>query len=152
MGTLRDDIADLVHLYADAVVHRDGAQWGSTWAGDASWNLGRGRKVEGRDAIVDLWHKAMGGFTAVVQMVANGMVREEAPDEQGRERASGRWYIFENFQRSDGTAGILLAFYDDEYVKVDGRWHFASRELTPQYQGPPGLSVPFLNAVVLPSA
>lgn len=147
MSSLRDDIADLVHRYADAVVHRDGDQWGATWAPDAVWNLGRGRRVEGRDAIVTLWHQAMGGFAAVVQMVANGAVRAEASDDQGRERASGRWYIFENFQRVDGTPGILLAYYDDTYVKVDGGWCFASRELRPQYQGAPGLTNPFLNAV-----
>ena len=34
----RDDIEDLVHRYSDAVVHRDGQQWASTWAplGDAA--------------------------------------------------------------------------------------------------------------------
>ena len=68
----RDPIAELVHLYADAVVHHNGEQWGATWAPDAVWELGKGRRVEGRDAILELWHNAMGGFNAVVQTVLNG--------------------------------------------------------------------------------
>jgi hypothetical protein len=62
----------LVHRYADAVVHRNAAQWASCWADDAHWDLGRGRKVAGKAAIVDLWTMAMGGFSAVVQMVFTG--------------------------------------------------------------------------------
>ena len=47
----RDDIQDLVHRYADAVVHYDGEQWGATWAADAEWTLAPGRELKGRDAI-----------------------------------------------------------------------------------------------------
>lgn len=135
----RDEIATLVHRYADAVVHRDGEQRGSCWAEDARWVLGPGRAVEGREAIVALWHKAMGGFDAVVQHVHNGDVRIDG------DRGEGRWYIGEHFRRADGQVGILLAYYDDTYVRVDGTWLFASRMLVPQYQGPPDLSAPFLN-------
>jgi hypothetical protein len=41
-------IQRLVHRYVDAVVHRDGVRWGDTWADDATWDLGRGRLVEGQ--------------------------------------------------------------------------------------------------------
>ena len=135
----RDAIAELVHRYADAVVHFDGEQWGACWAPDANWVLGPGREVNGREAIVGLWHKAMGTFAAVVQNVVNGEVRIDG------DRAAGRWYIMEHFRRANGEPGILLAFYEDTYVKVDGQWLFASRQLHPQYQGPPDLSAPFLN-------
>ena len=47
-------IDDLLHGYADAVVHRDPDQWISTWATDAVWELGKGRRVEGADAILSL--------------------------------------------------------------------------------------------------
>ena len=139
--TARESIAGLVHRYADAVVRRDQAQWASTWAQDAKWHLGPGRSVEGREAIVELWVKAMGGFAAVVQMVANGEVQVEG------DTAAGRWYIHEHFSRANGVAGMLLAYYDDTYVKVDGRWLFSSRALVAQYQGAPDLSAPFLNRV-----
>lgn len=136
----RDAIAELVHRYADAVVHFNGDQWGSTWAEDARWVLGPGREVSGRTAIVELWHKAMKTMYAVVQNVLNGEVRIDG------DTAAGRWYIMEHFKRANGDAAILLAYYDDTYVRRDGQWYFNSRQLHPQYQGPPDLSGTFLNA------
>ena len=136
------DIADLVHRYADAVVHRDEAQWSATWAPDAVWELGQGRRVEGRDAIVGLWNGAMDTFTAVVQNALNGAT--DIDDSAGT--GTGRWYVLEHWQRADDSRGILLAHYDDAYVRLDGNWLFASRELVVHYAGPPDLSAPFLNA------
>jgi hypothetical protein len=137
----RDAIEELVHTYADAVVRRDGERWASCWAEDSRWLLGAGREVVGRDAIVALWHTAMGGFAAVVQLVHNGTVTLDG------DRGEGRWYISERFRRADGEAGLLLASYDDTYVVEGGSWRFASRALEPQYQGPPDLSAEFRNAV-----
>lgn len=138
----RDLIADLVHRYADAVVRRDPEQWSSTWASDAAWELGRGRRVEGRDAILGLWNSAMDGFKAVVQNVVNGAV--DLDDAAGT--GTGRWYIIEHWARADDSRGILLAHYDDGYVRVDGEWLFSSRELTIHYSGAPDLSGTFQNA------
>ena len=132
-----NEIAMLVHRYADAVVHRNGEQWASTWAPDAVWDLGGGRLVEGIDAIRKLWYGAMGGFQATIQTVLNGAV-----DVDG-DTATGRWYIQESLIRSDGTTGILLAHYDDAYTVVDGEWRFSRRFLQPHYAGPPDLSAPF---------
>ena len=139
--TAHDSIRALIHRYADAVVRRDQDQWGSCWAADAKWHLGPGRSVDGREAIVGLWVKAMSGFAAVVQMVNNSEIHVTG------DTATGRCYIHEHFCRANGVVGILLAYYDDTYVKVDGEWRFASRELVPQYQGPPDLSAPFLNRI-----
>jgi hypothetical protein len=138
----RDAINDLVHRYADAVVHRDPVQWSSTWATDAMWELGKGRRVEGRDAILALWNSAMDGFKAVIQNVVNGTA--DLDDEAGT--GSGRCYIMEHWARTDDSRGILLAHYDDTYVRVDGEWLFASRELVVHYGGPADLSAPFQNA------
>lgn len=135
----RDAIEELVHRYADAVVHFDGEQWGSCWAPEANWVLGPGREVNGREAILALWHKAMGTFAAVVQNVVNGDVTLDG------DAGTGRWYIMEHFRRASGEPGILLAYYADTYTRIDGTWYFASRQLHPQYQGPPDLSAPFLN-------
>lgn len=148
----RDAIEDLIHTYADAVVRRDVDQWASTWAEDAKWELGRGRAMEGREAIVAFWNKAMDGFNAVVQNVVNGTCDLDHDAGTG----TGRWYIIEHWHRMPGAAaeganvagdrGMLLAYYDDNYVRTDAGWLFASRELTPQYSGPPDLSGTFLNA------
>lgn len=138
----REAIAELVHRYADAVVHRDEAQWAATWAEDATWELGRGRRVEGRAAIVGMWNGAMDGFKAVVQNVLNGSV--DLDDQSGH--GSGRWYVLEHWLLADDSRGILLAYYDDTYTRTDDGWRFASRQLVVQYMGPPDLSAPFHNA------
>ncbi|MCU0259820.1 MAG: nuclear transport factor 2 family protein [Ilumatobacteraceae bacterium] len=135
------EIQRLIHRYADAVVHRDRDQWASCWAPEAVWDLGRGRLVEGREAIVDLWTAAMGGMAAVVQLVHNGEVVEGGD----RDHAAGRWYIDERYLRADGVRGILLAHYDDTYVRHEGRWLFESRFLQTHYGGPGDLSADFLN-------
>ena len=137
----RDAIAELVHRYSDAVVNRSAEDWGSCWAEDSVWVLGPGRDVRGKTAIVDLWKSAVVRFDAIIQLVHNGSVTFDG------DRAAGRWYIDERFIRAGGERGILLAHYDDEYVRVDGSWLFASRRLTAYYNGPPDLSAPFSNDV-----
>ncbi|MFM7536459.1 MAG: nuclear transport factor 2 family protein [Acidimicrobiales bacterium] len=133
------DISRLINRYADAVVHRNGVQWSSCWAHDATWELGPGRNVEGIEAITKLWYGAMAGFAAVFHVVHNGEVWQGAD----ADHASARWYISESYQRADGTRGILLAHYDDTYVRRDGRWWIASRRLTPHYAGAQDLSATF---------
>lgn len=133
-------IQQLVHRYADAVIHRNGVQWTATWAPDAVWDLGRGRLVEGSEAIAELWYGAMAGFEATVQTVLSG---ETSLADDGAS-ATGRWYIQEHYIRADGTTGILLAHYDDAYCQVDGEWRFARRLLVPHYAGAPDLTAPFL--------
>ena len=135
----RDHIEDLVHRYADAVVHRDGQQWAATWAPDAIWDLGGGRQVEGRDAIVDLWHRSMARYSAVVQTATGGTVTLDI----GAGTGSGRWYVQETTRRTDGETAIMLAHYDDTYVRIDGGWRFASRALSIHYRGSPDLSGTF---------
>ena len=133
------EIAMLVHKYADAVVHRNGEQWSSTWHEDAVWDLGGGRLVEGLDAIKNLWYGAMMGFEATVQTVLNGGV---VVDSSG-DTATGRWYIQEQVVRSNGDRGILLAHYDDQYIKTTEGWKFSRRFLQPHYSGPHDLSSEF---------
>ncbi len=137
-----DPIAHLLHTYADAVCRRDPDQWIGTWDENAVWELGKGRQVEGREAILNLWNTAMDGFCAVVQNVVNSTC--DLDEEAGT--GTGRSYIFEHWHRANDDRGLLLAYYDDKYVRTDGQWLFASRELVPQYGGPPDLSGTFLNA------
>lgn len=133
------EIHQLVHRYADAVIHRNGAQWASTWTADAEWDLGGGRLVEGVEAISALWQGAMNGFEAAVQTVFSG----ETHLDDGGETATGRWYIQEHIVRGPGKRSLLLAHYDDEYRKVDGDWKFARRRLETHYNGAPDLSDEF---------
>jgi hypothetical protein len=138
----RTSITDLIHDYADAVVCRDGERWAATWDADGVWDLGGGFEVKGRDAIYDLWQGAMGGFEKVIQTVLNG--RFEIDEATGRGR--GRQYIQEHFEKAKGEFGIMIAYYDDEYVRRGDQWLFASRKLVPLYQGLPDLSGNFHEA------
>ena len=95
--------------------------------------------VEGIDAIKNLWYSAMKGFQATIQTVLNGGIEV---DPSGM-KASGRWYIQEQVVRANGERGILLAHYDDEYVKTDNGWKFSRRFLQPHYAGPHDLSEEF---------
>lgn len=137
-----EEIRQLNHQYAAAVGRRDETAWAATWDDNAKWELGKGRTVDGKEAIVKLWNSAMDGFNAVVQNVVDGMC--ELDEEAGT--GTGRQAIMENWQRANGDVGILLAYYDDSYVRTDGKWLFASRELVVHYSGPPDLSGTFLNA------
>ena len=133
----RDDIADLVHRYSDAVSRKDRAQWAATWADDARWDLGKGRVSTGKADIVVFWQQAVDQLVTVVQMVHNGTVMVNG------DTASGRWYITEHVRRSNGVLGIMLAWYDDTYVRVEGTWLFSSRALGSLYHGPPDLTGEF---------
>jgi hypothetical protein len=134
------DIADLVHQYCDAVVHQDRQSWADTWAADSHWDLGGGRVMSGKEAIVDYWVTAMQRFEVVVQSAHNGAAVIDATDS---ETGSGRWYISEHFKRVDGTTGMFLAYYDDTYTRVDDRWLFASRKITVLYRGDAALNGTF---------
>lgn len=135
-------IQRLVNRYSDAVVHRNGDQWASCWADDAVWDLGGGRLVEGKEAIVKLWFAAMGGMAAVVQHSHNGDANYEG---SSRDTAVGRWAISERFLTADGNRGLLLAHYDDAYRKSEGSWLFTRRFLQVHYRGAPDLNGDFLN-------
>ncbi len=127
----------LVHRYADAVCRRDAEQWSACWAEDALWVLDAERQVQGREAIVTLWATEMAKYASVIQLVANGEASLDG--DVGR----GRWYLQEYNRRTDGSPAVLVAWYDDEYRRVDGAWRFTRRALTRLYQGPPDLSGTF---------
>ena len=136
------EITRLMNRYADAVVHRDGVQWASCWDDQAVWDLGGGRLVEGKEAIVKLWYAAMGGMAAVVQTVHNGDAWYE---ENRSDRAVGRWSISERFLTANGVRALLLAEYLDGFVKKNDEWFFSRRLLRPHYQGRADLSGDFRN-------
>ena len=132
-------IEDLVHAYSDAVTRQDTPQLRGTWEDDALWELQPGQPVEGIDAIVGLFEAAIHSLHHVIQVVYNGAYRI---DDSG-DRATGRYYVQEFFERMSGDRGTLLAYYDDEYTRRDGGWRFASRRLVLLYSGAGDLSGSF---------
>tara|TARA_Y100000590_G_scaffold359751_1_gene415712 strand:+ start:27 stop:449 length:423 start_codon:yes stop_codon:yes gene_type:complete len=130
-------ISQLVHRYADAVVHKDSNQWISTWAKNSIWDLGNDRIIKGRKQIQEYWEASMENFVKVIQTVANGDAT------LGSERGIGRWYFQEIFEKIDGKKGILVAHYQDQYISVKDEWLFAERKLCIHYKEPSGLTGDF---------
>jgi ketosteroid isomerase-like protein len=121
-GPLEDRVAirELHDSYGDAVFRRDAAAWGENWAPDATWNL-MGNDFKGRQAIVELWNHAMGGFTFV------GFFTQQGPLTITGNTAHGIVYTNEVLEQKDGKLFRQVGMYTDEYVKTDGRWYFARR-------------------------
>ena len=135
-------ITDLTHRYADAVVRRDADQWASTWAPDAVWELGKGRRVEGREAILALWNSAMDGFKAVVQNVVNSTATSTRTPAPGRVAATSSSTGAAPTTRRGSCSPTTTT--STHASTASGSSPAANSSI--QYGGPPDLSAPFQNA------
>lgn len=115
----------LIDRYCLGVIHRDAEIWASTWTDDATWYLGPDRQVQGKDAIVELWAKAMTAFNRVIQTPLHCSFDIDEAAGTG----TGRNVIRERFERADGSMGNLWATYVDGYRRVGDLWLFSSRQL-----------------------
>ena len=127
----------LVFDYADAVVARDAEAWAATWAPDAVWTLGPERVFTGRDAIASQWRDSIERVAHVNQLYLSNDYAVDG------DTAVGRVQLVELVRMPDGSASTLAGHYDDSFVRIDGRWQFASRSLTIRYRGAPDLSGTF---------
>jgi ketosteroid isomerase-like protein len=127
-GPFEDRLAihELVASYGDAVTRNDPDSWIANWAEDAVWRLPAipGMEcIEGREAILAAWLAAMPGWPIQVNFQRCGAIAVEG------DRAHGHTYTDELNTDTTGKTERWLNRYDDEWVKRDGRWYFASRSL-----------------------
>ncbi len=122
-GALEDRclIRELVESYNDAVMRFDGEAWGENWTEDAVWHLPGAGDVSGRDAIVTVWHGAMSAFSFV------GFFASAGPIHVSGDTATATWYQQEFLHGKDGSERKVTGRYEDDYVKVEGRWYFKRR-------------------------
>lgn len=116
-------IRDLLDAYADAVTQRDAQAWGATWAQDARWEMPDYPEFppqQGRDNIVALWVEAMKHYPGIMFEAWPGSI------EVNGNTAKVRCYTSEVYDQ-DGTTVRDRGQYDDECVKIDGRWYFSLR-------------------------
>jgi ketosteroid isomerase-like protein len=132
----------LSHRYADAVRRADPDAWVATWATDAVWVLGPGRRMVGHDEIVGIWKQSLAKNERVVQLYLSSSYTIEGDE------ASGRIQLVELIRLIDGSAKMLAGHYDDRYVRTNGGWLFSERVLTQYYSGLPDLS----GVMVIPSS
>ena len=123
-------IRQLCERYVDAVNRRDAAAWVETWAPDGVWRYGGENPPQGRAALARFWEEAMANITAVVMVVDSGVV-----ERVDGAKAKARWYHTENVQMAEAGRMVGMTVYEDDLVRIDGRWHFACREHTLLYSG-----------------
>jgi uncharacterized protein (TIGR02246 family) len=118
-------IRELIDSYGDAVMRNDAEAWGATWAEDGTWLIA-GRVVTGREQIVEMWHGAMARYSAVVFLAFPGAMRIEG------DHASLRTHTYEHLVPVDGPPRVQSGIYEDELVRREGYWLFASRSFNPK--------------------
>jgi ketosteroid isomerase-like protein len=126
-------IHELVISYGDAVTRRDADDWISNWADDAVWKLPAVpgmERVEGKEAILKAWLEAMPGWPKQVN------IQTAASIEVDGDTAHGHSYTRELNTDASGKIERWTNRYDDEWVKIDGRWLFKSRSLEVLHIGP----------------
>ena len=122
-GPIEDRLAirELVESYNDAVMRFDGEAWAGNWRDDATWSLPGVGDVVGKKKFLPLWEQAMSGFSFV------GFFASAGPVTVTGDTAQGIWYQQEFLHQKDGTKRTITGRYEDDYVKVSGRWYFQKR-------------------------
>ena len=116
-------IRELIDAYAEAVTRRDAEAWGETWAEQSRWKMPDYPEFppqEGRENIVALWKDAMEQYPGIMFKAWPGSIEVEGS------RAKVRSYTAEVYDQ-DGDTVRDRGAYEDECVKIDGRWYFSKR-------------------------
>jgi len=125
-GPFEDRLAirELLDVYSDAVCRNNAEEWGACWAEDSSWSLPDYPEfpdVIGRKAIVDMWVGAMAQYPGVIFVSTPGHIVVDG------DTAEVRCYTSEVFDDTDGRTTRDRGYYEDECVKIDGKWVFKKR-------------------------
>jgi uncharacterized protein (TIGR02246 family) len=113
-------------LYADycfAIDDGDGPTFAACFTADGTLDAGHGDPVNGSDALVAFAPAIAGGFPGLRHVTTNVSF-----DGNGAE-ATGRAYLSVYHTTAEGHRVLSAGRYIDALRRVDGRWHFASREV-----------------------
>jgi ketosteroid isomerase-like protein len=98
---------------------------------DAIWDGGIRGRAEGREGIRDFFTRASQRLPFAIHMVMNPLIEVEG------DTAKGTWYLFQACTFAAGDQAVWgSARYDDEYVRIDGRWMFQNLKLTSHFWTP----------------
>lgn len=124
-GPVEDRLAirERIEAYSDAVFRKDADAWIANWAEDGVWKL-PGIDVTGKAQIKAAWVGAMSNFAVAGFFATPGAIEVRG------DHASVRVYTQEVLIDHAGGVRRIIGAYDDELVKTDGAWLFASRAYT----------------------
>jgi SnoaL-like domain len=122
----RAEIAELLARYAFLIDDHEFDALGELFTPDARFGSPGSTHV-GREAIVANY-RALGDLYPVTLHEARGFVLEFTDDEHARGQVTGF-----SEQASDRHTVITSFRYDDDYVRLHGRWRFASRRVRTLY-------------------
>lgn len=126
-GSAEDRLAirELVDAYGDSVCRRDADAWVMTWAPDGVWAL-REQVISGHAALRAAWVQAMAAYRFVSFSGYPGAIEVEGDSARLRVQTT-EWLtpVSGRPRRQHGT-------YDDQLVRIAGRWHFARRSFVVQ--------------------
>ncbi|MBX7160303.1 MAG: nuclear transport factor 2 family protein [Acidimicrobiia bacterium] len=118
----REEIRDLASRYVDCVWRRDVEGVVDLFADDATLETDEFPPVTGRADLLDAY-KMVFARDRLEPWVQNHIV-----DVDG-DTATGRCFLDLRMVH-DGKRLFGAGYYDDEYVRVDGRWRFGRRKVT----------------------
>jgi len=123
-----EEIRDLARGYAHCVWQSDPDGAVDLFTHDGVMDLGDRPPLVGREAMLAEYREAFAASEF------RPFVSQHVVDLDG-ERASGTCYL-DLKAVVDGTLMVGWGYYEDEYVRLDGRWRFKSRRLNPVHYGP----------------
>lgn len=129
IGSLEDRMAirDLYGLYADASARNNAAGWLDTWAENGRWKS-HIFDCTGKEALKQQHATIMAMFDDLAFLSEVGAIEVDG------DKAIGRSIAREIGRMKDGKLFKLVGRYDDQLVRVGGRWLFAYREYAPIIQ------------------
>ena len=117
-----EEIRDLPRRYAHSVWQKDTEAAVALFAADGTMDAGDGKPIGGHEALREGYERMLAA--GELQPFVHNHVIELNGDE-----ASGTVYL-DLRATMGGTAMIGSGYYDDRYVREQGRWRFKSRVLT----------------------
>lgn len=122
-------IQDLTHLYALYADTKRFDEVVELFADDGVFDetkSGLPEVLRGKTALAQYYREANAPIESIAHYISNHLISEYSTD-----RAKGTCYVYCEARLKDGSPVRLSGYYDDDYVKIDGKWRFQSRMVLP---------------------
>jgi len=121
-------IRALADRYSDAACRRDPGNMAAVYAEDGEL-VAFGNPITGRKALESAFVHTCDTFVLINQICSGAVITVDG------DRATSRWTVTELVRRpGSDKLELFMGNYDDELVRVNGEWLYASRVLTRRAQ------------------